>query len=273
VRYVEQAVMLEGRPGMLTTYVVWDQRHPRTFSFVRQERRTDLARIVRVDEATRMVKVLVPSRGAVIQVVVPASAVIAYAQALRTDPPSPELVARADAIGGIGPGIGPPIPPAVVIPQPAERVAGMREQMLELVGLVRSVDPASRRIVLAGPREKTPFQVADGVNLPTVGQIISISTTPDGRVLPRPALSITPLQPTVAGIVTRVRPTAVELSVRTVTPEGRVQEVPVPVSGDARVFISDQPGDLRALKQGIFIRAYMTSTGETRILGLPSESE
>lgn len=272
VRYVEQAIVLEGRPAMLTTYVVWNQRQPRTFSFVRQERRTDLARIVGVDEATRLVRVFVPSRGALIQVVVPATAVIAYAQALRTDPPSPELVARADALGGPGPGIGPPMPPAAA-PQPAERVAGMREQLLELVGLVRSVDPASRRIILAGPREKTPFRVAEGVDLPRVGQIVSISTTPDGRVLPRPALGITPLQPTVAGIVTRVRPTAVELSVRTVTPEGRVQEVPVPVSGNARVFISEQPGDLRALRQGIFIRAYMTATGETRILGLPSEAE
>ena len=84
-------------------------------------------------------------------------------------------------------------------------------------------------------------------------------------------MNITLLQPTVNGIVTRVRPTAVELTVRTVTPEGQVQEVPVPVTGDARVYISGQPGDLRALKQGEFIRAYMTPTGETRILGAPSE--
>src|SRR5207249_12028783 len=98
VRYVEQPVVLEGRPATLTTYIVWGQRQPRTFSFVRQDHRTDLARIVRVVEATRMVKVLVPSRGAVIQVEVPAAAVIAFGEALRTDPPSPELVHRADGL-------------------------------------------------------------------------------------------------------------------------------------------------------------------------------
>jgi hypothetical protein len=271
VRYVEQAVVFDGRPATLATYIAWDRRQPRTFSFLRQDRRTDLARIVGVDEATRQVKVLVPSRGAVIQVEVPAAAVAAYGQALRTDPPSPELVARAEAM--LGPGaahgtLGPPLPAP-----PAERVAGMREAMLELVGLVRSVDPVSRRIVLAGPREKTPFRVMEGVVLPEVGQIVSVATTPDARISPRPAMSLTLLQPTVNGIVTRVRPTAVELTVRTVTPEGLVQEVPVPVSGDARVYISGEPGDLRALKQGEFIRAYMTPTGETRILGAPSERD
>jgi hypothetical protein len=56
-----------------------------------------------------------------------------------------------------------------------------------------------------------------------------------------------------------------------VTPEGQQVEVPVPVSGEARVFIRGQPGDLRALKNGIYIRAYMTPSGETRILGAPSE--
>jgi hypothetical protein len=273
VRYVEQPVVLEGRPAMLTTYVVWGQRQPRTFSFVRQDRRTDLARIVDVNETTRLVKVLVPSRGALIQVQVPATAVIAFGQALRTDPPSPALIARADALAGSGPVTGPVLPSPSAVPPPSQRVAGMREQMLELVGLVRSVDPASRQIVLAGPREKTPFRVTEGVALPAVGQIISISTTPDRRVLPRPAMSITLLQPTVTGIVTQVRPTAVELSVRTVTPEGRVEEIPVPVSGNARVFISDQPADLRALKRGEFIRAYMTPAGETRILGAPSEAD
>jgi hypothetical protein len=159
---------------------------------------------------------------------------------------------------------------APAAPAPAERVAGMREEEPELVGVVRRVDPASRLIVLAGPRERTPFRVAEGIELPVVGQIISITTT-ETPVSPRPATSVTVLQPTVAGVVTLVRPTAVELSVRTVSPDGQVQEVPVPVSGDARVFISGQPGDLRALKKGIYIRAYMTPTGEARILGPPSE--
>ena len=59
--------------------------------------------------------------------------------------------------------------------------------------------------------------------------------------------------------------------VRAVTPEGQVEEVPVPMSGEAHVFISGQPRDLRALQRGIYIRAYMTPTGETRILGAPSE--
>ena len=71
VRYMEQAVMLEGRPATLTTYIVWEHRKPRTFSFVREDWRTDLARIVRVDEAARQLNVLVPDRGALIQVVVP----------------------------------------------------------------------------------------------------------------------------------------------------------------------------------------------------------
>jgi hypothetical protein len=263
---------MEGRPATLATYIVWDRRRPHTFSFVRQDRRTDLARIVRVDEASGQVKVLVPSRGVVIQAAVPATAMTIYGQALRTDPPAPDLVARADNLLNSGQGIG-PIAPSPAPPPPEERVAGMREQTLELVGLVRRVDPVSRQIVLAGPRERTPFRADPGIDLPAVGQIVSITTTPDARVSPRPALSVTLLQPTVAGIVALVRPTAVQLSVRTVTPEGEVAEIPVPVSGDARVFINGQPGDLRALKRGIYIRAYMTTGGETRILGSPSEGD
>ena len=95
VRYMEQAVMLEGRPATLTTYIVWEHRKPRTFSFVREDWRTDLARIVRVDEAARQINVLVPDRGALIEAVVPTTAVVAYGQALRVNPPSPELLARA----------------------------------------------------------------------------------------------------------------------------------------------------------------------------------
>ena len=143
--------------------------------------------------------------------------------------------------------------------------------MPELVGRVRRVDPLSRLITLAGPRGKTPFQVAEGIELPKVGQIVLITTTAETQVSPRPATSVTVLQPTVAGIIELVRPTSVELSVRAVTPEGQVEEVPVPMSGEAHVFISGQPRDLRALQKGIYIRAYMTPTGETRILGAPSE--
>jgi hypothetical protein len=271
VRYVEREVVLDGRPAHLRTYVAWERGKPRTFSFVRQDRRTDLAKIIRVDEAARQVTVFVPSRGVVIRVTVPVEAMVAYDRALRMDPPAPELVARADSL--FQPGIaGPPVPAEVAAAPPVERVAGMREQLPELVGQVRRVDPASRLLVLAGPREKTPFRVAEGVPLPAVGQIVSIGTTLDATVSPRPAMAITLLQPTVAGVVTRVQPLAVELSVRTVTPEGRIAEVPVPVSGDALVFISGRPGDLRALQQGVYIRAFMTPTGETRILGPPSEA-
>jgi hypothetical protein len=270
VRYVELPVLLEGRPATLATYFVWDRGSPRTFSFVRQDRRTDLARIIAVDETARQIQVFVPDRGALIQAIVPTSTVVVYGQALQMNPPPPEMIARANALAGPAAGsiVGPP-PAAVPIPS-VERVAGMRQQMPELVGLVRSVDPVSRRIILAGPREKTPFRVAEGIPLPQVGQIISITTT-ETHGLPRPALSITLLQPTVAGVVTLVRPTAVQLMVRTVAPDGQVEEIPVPVSGDARVFIRDQPGDLRALKRGIYIRAFMTPTGEARILGAPSE--
>jgi hypothetical protein len=265
VRYVEQAVMLDGRPATLATYIVWGRGKPRTFSFVRQDRRTDLASIVRVDEAARQVVVLVPDRGALIQTRVPTTAVVAYGQALQVNPPSRELLARADALLAAG-GAAPPAPQP-----PVERVAGMREQVLELVGRVRRVDPASRLMVLAGPRERTPFRVAEGIKLPAVGQIVSITTTAGAQVSPRPATSVTVLQPTVAGVVKWVRPTAVELTVQTVSPDGQVEEVPVPVSGEPRVFISGQPGDLRALRKGIYIRAYMTPTGETRILGVPAE--
>jgi hypothetical protein len=234
---------------------------------VRQDRRTDLARIVRVNEAARQVTVLVPARGAVVQAVVPAEAVVAYGVALQTDPPSPELLARADALLSPGPIAGPPPPPQVASLPPVERVAGMRE----LVGQVRRVDPETRLVTLAGPEGKTPLQVPEGTEMPKVGDVITITVPMDGQISPQPMSSYTPLQPTVAGIVTRVQPTAVELTVQTVTPEGRVMEVPVPVSGEARVFIRGQPGDLRALKKGIYIRAYMTPTGETRILGAPSE--
>lgn len=269
VRYIAHDVVVEGRPAVFSTYFVWERGAPRTFSFVREERRSDLARIVRVDEATRHVTVLVPATGAVIQVAVPLEEVVTYSRALQGNPPSPDLVARADAF--LHPGQGPVLPPRppVALTPPLERVAGMRE----FVGQVKRVDPAKRRVWLAGSRGKKPLRVAEGVELPRVGEVVSIATQPDGQVWTRPVTGFTPLQPTIAGVVARVRPTAVELSVRAMTPEGQVEEVPVPVTENARVFISGQPGDLRALKEGIYIRAFMTPTGETRILGYPSEPQ
>lgn len=271
VRYIQQPVVLDGRPATLSTYIVWDRGQPRTFSFVRQGVRTDLARIVSVDEAARRVRVLVPDRGALIEATVPTATVVVYGQAVQMNPPPAEEIARANALAGAGIIAGPTLPgPAVAAVPPVERVAGMRQTMPEVVGRVRSVDPATRRIVLSGPRRKTPFRAAAGVLLPQVGQVIAITTT-DEPISPRPALGVTVLQPTVAGVVTMVRPIAVELHVRTVAPDGQVEEIPVPVAGDARVFINGQPGDLRALKQGVYIRAFMTPTGEARILGPPSE--
>jgi hypothetical protein len=259
VRYLERPIVLEGRPAMLTTYVVWERGRPRTFSFARQDRRTDMAKIVRVDETSSRVTALVVARGALVQFTAPLDAAVTYNLALQLDPPSPEILARADELLKTGPAA----PPRVAAAPPRERVAGMREA----VGQVIRVDKESREIVLGGTREKTPFRVAEGIELPKVGDLISLATAPDGRSLPRPATRITYLRPMVAGIVTMVRPLSVELRVRTRTPDGEIVEIPVPVTRDARVFIADEPGDLRALREGIYIRAYMTPTGETRILG------
>ena len=71
---------------------------------------------------------------------------------------------------------------------------------------------------------------AAGVDLPAVGDLVTLTTAPDAGTFPPVATSVTPLQPTVEGVLTRVQPTAVELNVRTVTPEGRASDVPVPVN-------------------------------------------
>jgi hypothetical protein len=260
VRYLERPVLLEGRPATLATYITWSQSRPRTFSFVRQNRRTDQARIVRVDEKMHLVTVLVPARGAVVQTKVPVDAIVAYSQALNVDPPSPALVARADELLGAG-----PAPVVAAVPQPVERVSGMRE----LLGRVIRVDAAARLVTLEGVEAKTPFRVPEGVDLPAVGDLVTLTTAPDTGTFPPVASSVTPLQPTVEGVLTRVQPTSVELNVRTVTPEGRTSDVPVPVNEDARVYLDGKPADLRALKEGLFIRAFITPTGEVRILGYP----
>jgi hypothetical protein len=136
---------MEGRPATLATYIVWQGRKPRTFSFVRQNRRTDQARIVRVDEAGHQVTAFVPARGVVVRATVPLEAIVAYSQALSFDAPSPELVARADEALRTGE----PGPVIAAAPEPVERVAGMRE----VLGRVSRVDAASHLIKLEGPGE------------------------------------------------------------------------------------------------------------------------
>jgi len=261
VRYLERPVVMEGRPATLATYIVWQGRKPRTFSFVRRNRRTDQARIVRVDEAGHKVTAFVPARGVVVQATVPLEAIVAYSQALSFDAPSPELVARADeALRS-----GEPGPMMAAAPEPVERVAGMRE----VLGRVSQVDAASRLITLEGPGEKTPFRLPEGVELPEVGDLVSVTTPPDTAMFPPIATSVTQLQPTVEGVLTRVQPVTVALSVRTRTPDGRVVEVPVPVSEDARVYVGGKLGNLRALKEGVYIRAFISPTGEVRIVSYP----
>jgi hypothetical protein len=260
VRYLRRPVIMEGKPALLTTYLIWEWRKPRTFSFVRQERRTDLARIVRVDETARLVTVLVPSRGVVLQVRVPLDVVVAYSQALQVDPPSLDLVARADEV--LHPGEGGVVPQPIA-ELPVEQVAGMRE----VLGRVRRVERETRLVTLEGVPDKTPFRVPEDAKLPKVGDYVSLAIAPDGTVSPPVATRIAPLQPTVEGVLTRVQPLAVELSVRTMTPDGQIAEVPVPVSQDSRVYMNGKPGSLKALKEGLYIRAYITPTGETRIVG------
>jgi hypothetical protein len=264
VRYLERPVMLEGRPVSLTTYIVWEGRQPRTFSFIRRGRRTDQARIVRVDETSRQVTVLVPARGAVVQFVAPIEAVVTYSQSLRADPPPQEVVARANEIlGSPGALLGSAPQPETATAPPVERVAAMREVM----GRVKRVDRGSRRITLEGPAEKTPIRVPEGVELPSVGQTVSLAMATDAPDQAPVAVAITPLLPTVAGVLTRVQPVRVELHVRTRTPEGEAGEVPVPVTRDTRVYVEGKPAGFRELREGVYIQAFITPNGEVRILG------
>jgi hypothetical protein len=264
VRYVERPVVLDDQQATLATYIVWEGARPRTFSFVRRGRRTDQARIVRVDETGRQVTVLVPARGAVIQVAVPTDAVVVYSQALRVDPPSLELTARTDDIlGKAGPLRGSPPAPETATAPVIERVAAMRE----VLGRVERVDREARRITLAGAPEKTPIRVVEGAELPSVGQIVSLVVAADSPDSAPVATAVTPLLPTVAGVLTRVQPVRVELQVRARTPEGQATEVPVPVTRDTRVYVEGKPAGFRELKEGTYIRAFITPTGEVRILG------
>jgi hypothetical protein len=263
VRYLERPVTLDGRPASLATYIVWERGRPRTFSFVRHDRRTDQARIVRVDEAARQVTALIPSMGVVVQTEVPLDAVVAYSQALSFDPPSPTLVARADAAlsAGVIPGTQPG--QGIAGSQPTvERTAGMRE----LLGRVTRVDAANRLITVEGGEEKTAFRVPEGIDLPNVGELVTLTTAPAPAISPPVATRVASLQPTVQGVLTHVRPLAVELWVRTVTPEGIESEVPVPISPDARIYQDGKLVPLRSLKEGYFVRAYITPAGELRIV-------